>query len=382
MFILFQDFIWLEKETENRETTPGFRVVRHVSHFYWTYASIRITIKNHLHKICPTSLTFQNLSPILRQAKYTTMLTNESVIEFLKDNPALELKSLEEQAGLPQSTLSKVMGGSRSLNEKHLQKLDPVLRKYGFYLGKTKTVAILNHKGGVGKTTTALNLGKGLSLEGKKVLIVDMDPQANLSQSVGIEEPEKNIYHALCKSEEAPVIQLADNFDLIPADLDLSNAGLELQSAVNGFFRLKKALEPIKHHYDVILVDCPPSLETLTINALIAATDIIVIVEPERLALKGLQSINYLVDELRENLNPNLNILGYLITQADARTNVHQVLSESLRNQYDKVFETIIRKNTDIAAASLAAQDIFTYKKNAPAAVDYEQLTKEVCHVL
>ena len=239
-------------------------------------------------------------------------------------------------------------------------------------------IAIINHKGGVGKTTTTLNLGKALSLCGKKTLIIDIDPQANLSQSIGIEEPEKHIYQAMIENQTLPIINLGENFDMIPADLDLSEAELKLQNDVNGFFKLRNILKNAKNSYDFILIDCPPSLGILTTNALIAATHILVVVQSEYLAVKGLQTILKLVESIRENLNPDLEILGMLITQLN-KTIFRQNIADTLRNIYQgKVFQSSIRQNISLAEASSVGQDIFTYSNKSAGAEDYMSLAKEI----
>lgn len=242
----------------------------------------------------------------------------------------------------------------------------------------SKVIAIINHKGGVGKTTTTLNLGKALSLLEKKVLLIDIDPQANLSQSVGLEDPEKNIYTAFLGGQELPIIEIANNFSLIPSSLDLSEAELKLQKEVNGYFKLKKLLGEIKKNYDFILIDCPPSLSILTINSLIAANNAIIVVQAEYLATKGLQTIISLIEELKENLNPELKIMGMLITQID-RTIIRQQIAEQLKNIYpERVFETTIRSNVTLTEASAMNQDIFTYNDKCSGAVDYMNLAKEI----
>lgn len=242
-----------------------------------------------------------------------------------------------------------------------------------------KVISMINHKGGVGKTTSTLNLGKALSLEKKKVLIIDLDPQANLSQAAGIEEPEKNIFHIMCEGEEEfPIIKLGKKFHILPADLDLSEAELRLQSDVNGYFVLRKALETIQDDYDYILIDCPPSLGILTLNALISSTAVIVVVQSEYLAVKGLQTIMDLIDKLKENLNENLEVMGMLLTQLN-RTVFRKSIAETVTNMYeDKVFKTKIRQNITLAEASSAGQDVFTFDKECAGAEDYTNLAKEV----
>lgn len=242
----------------------------------------------------------------------------------------------------------------------------------------SKVIAIVNHKGGVGKTTTTLNLGKALSLSGKKVLLIDIDPQANLSQSIGIEEPDENIYTAFFQNGKLPIFEIENNFNLVPSSLDLSEAELKLQKEVNGYFKLKKLLNEVKKDYDFILIDCPPSLSILTINSLIASNSVIIVVQAEYLATKGLQTIISLIDELKENLNPDLKIMGMLVTQID-RTIIRQQIAEQLKNIYsEKVFETTIRNNVTLTEASAMKQDIFTYNDKCSGAVDYMNLAKEI----
>lgn len=241
-----------------------------------------------------------------------------------------------------------------------------------------KIIAIINHKGGVGKTTTTLNLGKALSLNGRKTLIIDIDPQANLSQAIGVEEPERNIYQAVCENEPLPIMNLAANLDLVPADLDLSEAEVKLQADVNGYFRLKNALRTVKSNYDFILIDCPPSLGILTTNALIAATEVMIVVQSEYLAVKGLQTILRLVESIRENLNPTIEIAGLLITQIN-KTVFRQHIAETVRDIYHgKVYQSAIRQNISLAEATSVGKDIFEYSPRSAGAEDYMALAKEI----
>ncbi|WP_038031821.1 ParA family protein [Thermonema rossianum] len=241
-----------------------------------------------------------------------------------------------------------------------------------------RIIAVVNHKGGVGKTTSTLNLGKALSLMGKRVLLVDIDPQANLTQHVGLEEPARNLYHAICESEPLPVEILDEGLHIAPADLELSEAELRLKNDVNGYFRLKEALEGVKNAYDYVLIDCPPSLSILTINALIAASEVLVVVQAEYLATKGLQTILNLIDELRKNLNPKLEVAGMLLTQVD-HTVIRRSIVEQVRSIYKgKVFDTVIRSNVALTEASAMHQDIFSYNPHCYGAEDYMQLAKEV----
>ena len=200
------------------------------------------------------------------------MLSHDKTILFLRRNPALSISILEKEARLPNSTLAKALGGDRILNTKHLNALYPILVKYGYnesLYKKARVISIVNHKGGVGKTTTTINLGKGLVKLGFKVLLVDMDSQGNLSQSLGVDNPEKQVVNALLKNEDIPVVVIGENYHLSPSDLELAYADLELVQAVGGVNQLKNKLNPLREFYDYILIDCPPALNIFTNSGLI-----------------------------------------------------------------------------------------------------------------
>ncbi|MCS7027487.1 MAG: ParA family protein [Bacteroidia bacterium] len=240
-------------------------------------------------------------------------------------------------------------------------------------------ISLVNHKGGVGKTTSTLNLGKALSILGKKVLVIDIDPQANLSQSVGIDEPQNTVYDVLCNNVPLPIYNIDEKFAIVPAELRLSMAENNLQAEqVTGYFKLRKALQSIKQNYDYILIDCPPSLGILTINALLASTHLIIVVEPQYLAVKGLQTIIDLYKRLKDDLNTDLSILGLLITQFN-RTVVSKSIIEQIQRKYKNVvLNTIIRQNVKITEASALRKDIFQHDAQSAGAQDYLALAKEI----
>jgi chromosome partitioning protein len=243
----------------------------------------------------------------------------------------------------------------------------------------TRIIALVNQKGGVGKTTTTINLGKALALRGKKVLLVDIDPQANLSQCAGVETPESNIYQALVENKTLPIVPVGERLDLVPSDLELTGADLKLMAEVTGYFKLKNALKNIKDQYDFILVDCSPSLGILTINAIIAATELVIVLQSEYLAIKGLSAILDFADDIRNNnLNADLKITGMLMTQVN-----NTVLSKDVVNHVrglhgDRVFGTMIRQNVALAEASAVGQDIFTYSPKCNGAEDYMNFANEL----
>lgn len=313
------------------------------------------------------------------------MLSNESVREFFKNNSALSLSIIEVEAGLPKSTLSKVIKGDRNLNDKHLKALYPILRKYGLdealsSKDSAAVIALLNHKGGCGKTTTAINLGRALAICGKKVLVIDMDSQGNLSQSLGIDNPEEQVVHSLLKNSPLPIVPIKQNFDLAPSDLELAYADLELVQAVGGVNQLKNAINPLRGKYNYILIDCPPALNIFTNSALVAATSCLVTVQPESSALKGLNNLFERIFQVRDRINYELKVEGIVMTMVDRRLKIHKdmidYVAESLSNF--KIFKAEIRNNVAIKESQLAQQDIFEYSERSNGAIDYMKLAKEL----
>ena len=242
----------------------------------------------------------------------------------------------------------------------------------------SRIIAVVNHKGGVGKTTTTLNLGKALSLQGKKVLLIDIDPQANLTTSLGVREMPSDISRCLLNKEDIFVHVLNQNYHLVPATLALARAETELTIKPGGANRLKQALQKIKNQYDYILIDCPPSLGILTVNALVAATDYMVVVQAQYLAVDGLTTILTVIDELEEDLGLQIKLLGILMTQTK-NTNISKESINFVQTHYSKqVFKTLIRENTTLADATVLGQDIFTHNPKSNGAEDYLNLSKEI----
>lgn len=244
---------------------------------------------------------------------------------------------------------------------------------------ETRIISLVNHKGGVGKTTSTLNLGKALSLLGKKVLLVDIDPQANLSQSVGIDNPEQSIYESFMEDIHLPVIEVTEYLHIVPSELNLSVAEIKLQSEqLSGYMKLRNKLENIKSDYDFVLIDCPPTLGILTVNAIIASDEMVIVVEPQFLAVKGLQAILEMHESLQKSLNRQIKIIGILFTQYN-RTVVSRNIIESLHVKYkDLPFNSIIRQSVKLAEASAKKQDIFTYDNASTGTEDYTNLAKEI----
>ncbi|MCU0440401.1 MAG: ParA family protein [Raineya sp.] len=243
----------------------------------------------------------------------------------------------------------------------------------------TQIIAMANHKGGVGKTTTTANLGKALSLKGKKTLVIDIDAQANLSQGLGFEDVSGNIYEVLCENKAPNLIHVGDNFDLLPGSLDLAKADVTLQAeGFGGYIKLKKKVSQVIKNYDYVLIDCPPSLGILTTNALALATSMLVTTEAEFYSLKGLQTIIELFETTVEDLNPNLNFMGIVLTKINS-TNLKKDIMEVIQERYkDKVFKTTIRNNIKLAEAAASRTDIFTYDSESNGAEDYRNLADEI----
>ena len=241
-----------------------------------------------------------------------------------------------------------------------------------------RIISLINHKGGVGKTTTTLNLGKALSLLGKKVLVVDIDPQASLSICLGVRDPKKNIYHSLCEDEVLPILKIDDNFYLVPSDLNLVKAEVKLQSTVNGYYKLNKLLSSQVKNYDYILIDCPPSLGLLTHNALISSNEYLIIVQSQFMSLEGLSTIQEVIKGLTEKLNQKWKLTGLLLTQTNHTVSSKTVVEDLIETYGKLVFKTQIRQNVALIETSAAKTDIFNYNPNSTGAEDYMNLAKEI----
>lgn len=247
-----------------------------------------------------------------------------------------------------------------------------------------KIIALANQKGGVGKTTTSVNLGACLAYIGKRVLLVDVDPQGNATSGIGIEKAdvEHCIYDILVDDVDIKGVikpSEVENLDIIPATVQLAGAEIELVPTISREVRLKRALEAVKHHYDFIVIDCPPSLGLLTINALTAADAVLIPVQCEYYALEGLSQLLNTVRLVQKHLNKELMIEGVLLTMLDARTNLGiQVIDEVKKYFQDKVYKTIIPRNVRLSEAPSHGQPIIIYDPRSRGAEVYLELAKEV----
>lgn len=240
-------------------------------------------------------------------------------------------------------------------------------------------IAISNHKGGVGKTTTVANIAAGLHRMGKRVLVVDIDPQANLSQSFGSTHHESNIYGAIRGMYPAAPIPVLPGLDIVPSTLDLSGAEVELSGEAGREYILRDVLAPLRRRYDYILVDCPPSLGLLTINALTAADEVLIPMQAHYLAMQGVAKLTEVVDKIRKRLNKTLRIGGVVITHYDGRKVLHRDVAETIRSHFkDSTYTTMVRDNIALAEAPAHGVDIFRYETKSNGATDYAALCKEI----
>jgi chromosome partitioning protein len=247
-----------------------------------------------------------------------------------------------------------------------------------------KVIAIANQKGGVGKTTTAVNLAACLGLAGHKTLLIDMDPQANATIGLGVEREQvaNHLYHVMLDGvplEEAVFPTGVENLDLVPSVIDLTASEIELKDVLEREFVLRKAVEPLKHRYEYIIMDCPPSLGLITINALAAAGSVIIPVQAEYYALRGITMLVDTIGLIQKALNPRLKLEGALITMADSRATLSQQVVEEIRKIFrDKVFRTVIPRNVRLAEAPSHGQPITVYDRRSAGAEAYLHLSLEI----
>lgn len=239
-------------------------------------------------------------------------------------------------------------------------------------------VSLLNHKGGVGKTTSAINIGAGLVELGKRVLLLDLDPQANLTISLGIPRQKITIYEALRGEGELTPYTYKPNLDVITSSLDLSGAEMELINEAGREFILRELLSQVSDDYDYVLIDCPPSLGLLTLNALTSSRYVLIPLQTEFLAVQGLAKIKQVIDKVKFRLNKQVEMAGVIATMYDSRRVLNRDVVDTIHKYFgDKVFGTYIRDNVALAEAPAQRKDIFEYSPKSPGAVDYLALSRE-----
>lgn len=247
-----------------------------------------------------------------------------------------------------------------------------------------RKIALCNQKGGVAKTTTAINLAAYLAVLGKKTLVVDMDPQSNATSGLGINKNEiqnsiYNVLHEHIGIEQAIISTDIDGLSIVPSNINLTGAEVELVNVMGREYRLKKALESIENDYDFAIIDCPPSLGLLTINGLGAANSILIPIQCEYYALEGLGQLMNTFNLIKENVNENIEIEGVLMTMADFRTNLtKEVISEVKKHFGDKVYKAVIPRTIKLTEAPGFGKPIVLYDKESIGARKYEELAREI----
>lgn len=242
-----------------------------------------------------------------------------------------------------------------------------------------KKIVIANHKGGVGKTTSSINISAGLAKKGKNVLIIDADPQSNLTESFGIFDPVEDLYLSFSKGEPLPIINVKKNLSIVPNSLNFSGIELEIAGRMPREIILKELMTGLDKTFDYCIIDCPPSLGLITLNALVAADEVYIPMEAEFLAYRGIDSIVGIINLVKKHFNPGLTIKGVFFT----KYNEQRILTKEIKNQIkgyfgDNLMKTAIRINVALAEAQSSGKDIFEYDPKSNGAKDYMSLVNEI----
>jgi chromosome partitioning protein len=242
-----------------------------------------------------------------------------------------------------------------------------------------KTIAVINHKGGTGKTTSALNIGAGLARLKKKTLLVDIDPQSNLTEGLGLRDVETSIYDSIKNDTPLPLVSISEYLDIVPSSLDLLGAEIELVSRLGRETILKRLLKPLAGKYDYVLIDCAPALGMLTVNALVAADTVIIPLEAEYFAYRGIDRLVSIISDVRTHYNESLTIGGVFITKINPRRVITEQITGSIKKYFeDKLFDTSVRINVALVEAQLKGIDVFEYAPASNGAIDYSNLVDEI----
>jgi chromosome partitioning protein len=309
------------------------------------------------------------------------MTPSQKIIRFLEGS-SLSISAAEREAGIPARTINKAISNNTEIPSKHLPNLVAALQKYGFSdEAKARVISIVNNKGGVGKTTTAINLGKALVVEGYRVLLVDMDPQGNLSQCFNIDVPERQVVDTLLdKDKPLPLFEIEDNLLISPSDIRMSAKEAELINSVGSDRRLATALSSVKGDFDFILLDCPPATNILTTNCLVASDSCIIPIQPEASAFFGVENLMERIKQIRDYSNSSLTVSGIVFTLVQKNQNVHKEMmahiSETFRSY--RVFKTIVEMSTVVKQSQVLRQDLFKYNPASKPADQYLQIAREL----
>lgn len=311
------------------------------------------------------------------------MINQDKLVRFLRSKPALNLSQIEKEAGIPSKTLYKALSEQKDIPVRHLPALDEAVRRYGYseaLFDKAKVISIVNHKGGVGKTTTTINVGKALSLLGNRVLLVDMDSQGNLSQCFGVHSPDEQVIDALLIGSNLPMIEISPSLFLSPSDIRMAYRESELANAIGADRRLALKLEDERDKFDYILIDCPPSLGICTTCSLVASNFCVVPIQPEASAYHGVESLFNRIAEVRKYINPTLSVKGIVFTMVHKNQSIHKSMMTHIRDTYKNfpIYKAIIEVSTVIKQSQVAKEDLFTYSSKSISWQQYHHLATEI----
>ncbi|WP_020602288.1 ParA family protein [Spirosoma spitsbergense] len=311
------------------------------------------------------------------------MINQDKLVRFLRSKPALNLSQIEKESGIPSKTLHKALSDQKDIPAKHLPALDEAVRKYGYseaLFDKAKVISIVNHKGGVGKTTTTINVGKALSLLGNRVLLVDMDSQGNLSQCFGIHDPDEQVIDALLTGADLPMVEISPSLFLSPSDIRMAYRESELANSIGADRRLALKLEDERDKFDYILIDCPPSLGICTTCSLVASNYCVVPIQPEASAYHGVESLFNRIAEVRKYINPTLSVKGIVFTMVHKNQSIHKSMMTHIRDTYRNfpIYEAIIEVSTVIKQSQVAKEDLYTYSNKSVSWQQYHHLATEI----
>ncbi|WP_285546362.1 AAA family ATPase [Dyadobacter frigoris] len=316
------------------------------------------------------------------------MISSEKIVSFIRSRDGLNVTKIEKEAKVPAKTIAKAMvNDTVEIPSKHLEAIESALLKYGYSddvaIKKAVTLSVVNHKGGVGKTTTVINLAKALSLQGLNVLMVDMDSQGNLSQCFNIVSPKDQVIDSLLGGIALPVVQIAENLFLTPSDIRMAEKESDLANSIGSEMRLLRRLEPLKKQFDYILIDCPPSLGVLTNCSLIASDGCIVPIQPEGSAYHGVTNLLTRISEIREYSNSHLTLKGFVFTMVDKRIKIHANMMDYIKKTYKGIhrFETVITQSAAIKESQVAKEDLYTYDAQCVPWKQYVELAKELVNL-